>query len=253
MAIVRTNRLPLYLQLKEWLISQIEEGNFAAGNQIPAEATLMQQFSLSRGTVRQALNELVHEGCLYRLHGKGTFVSAPRVEHRMAQVLMSLAEDMDEQGIPFSSKVLSQSIIVAGDGLASRLHIAPKDKVIFLERLGYAKGEPIVVGNTYVPAFLCPNLINEDLTNCSLYKLLEAKYSIKARTARRTLEPALADEHEARLLAIKKGSPIHLMETVAYDESEQPVEYSKLRFRGDRSRFVFKVTRQSLTWSSGNP
>ncbi len=243
MAIERGNPLPLYFQLKEWLMSQMAEGRFAPGDQLPTESALMQEFALSRGTVRQAINELAHEGRLYRLHGRGTFVSAPRVEHRMAQVLTSLVEDMHEQAIPFASKVLSRNAITGDGWLAGRLHVGPNDTVFFLERLGYAQSEPIVVTHTYIPAYLCPNLLDEDMTDCSLYKLLDAKYGIKVQRARRTLEPAPAEEYEARLLNIRKGSPIHLMETVAYDANDQPIEYSKLRFRGDRSRFVFEVVR----------
>lgn len=244
-AIDRSNPLPLYFQLKEWLIDQIDDGDIAPGTQIPTESALMRDFGLSRGTVRQAINELVHEGRLYRLHGKGTFVSAPRVEHRMAQVLTSFAEDMSEQAIPFSSSVLNRSIQVADSRLASRLQIGPNEPVFFLERLGCAKGEPIVVAHTFIPIYLCPNLLDEEMKDCSLYKLLEQKYGIAPRRARRSLEPALADEYEASLLQIRKGSPIHLMETIAFDANGRPIEYSKLRFRGDRSRFVFEVVRHT--------
>lgn len=245
MSINKNGPLPLYYQLKEWLISQIEDGVLQPGNQIPTEFALMEQYALSRGTVRQAINELVNEGRLYRIHGRGTFVSSPRVEHRMAQVLTSFAEDMRDQEIPFSSRCLSRKILRTDEWLASRLHIGPQDRVICLERLGYAKDEPIVVAHTYLPLVLCPTLLEDDLTDCSLYGLLESKYGITLCRARRTLEPAVADEYEARLLQIRKGSVIHLMETLAYDVGDRPIEFSRLRFRGDRSRFVFEVGRPS--------
>jgi GntR family transcriptional regulator len=205
----------------------------------------MEQYALSRGTVRQALNELVHEGYLYRIHGRGTFVGAPRVEHHMAQVLTSFAEDMRDQSIPFSSRCLSRRVLAADDWLASRLHIGPQAAVICLERLGDVNDEPVVIAHTYLPLALCPTLLEDDLTDCSLYVLLESKYNITLCRARRTLEPALADEYEARMLQIRKGSAIHLMETSAYDVSDRLVEFSRLRFRGDRSRFVFEVGRPS--------
>ncbi len=245
LSIDKNSPLPLYFQLKEWLVGQIEQGLLLPGNQIPTEFALTERYALSRGTVRQAINELVHEGYLYRIHGRGTFVSAPRVEHRMGQVLTSFAEDMRDQAIPFSSRCLSRRVLAADEWLASRLHIGPQDRAICLERLGHVKDEPIVIAHTYLPLALCPTLLDEDLTDCSLYALLESKYNITFCWARRTLEPALADEYEARMLQIRKGSAIHVMETLAYDASDRPIEFSRLRFRGDRSRFVFEVNRLS--------
>jgi GntR family transcriptional regulator len=247
LTIDKNGPLPLYFQLKEWLIGQIEQGILLPGNQIPTELALAERYALSRGTVRQAINELVHEGHLYRIHGRGTFVSAPRVEHRMAQMLTSFAEDMRDQAIPFSSRCLSRKVLAADDWLAGRLHIGPQDRVICLERLGHVNDEPIVIAHTYLPLTLCPTLVEDDLTDCSLYALLESKYNITLCRARRTLEPALADEYEARMLQIRKGSAIHLMETCAYDTNDRPIEFSRLRFRGDRSRFVFEVGRPSLS------
>lgn len=245
MSIDKNGPLPLYFQLKQWLIDQIKEGILLPGNQAPTEFALMEQYALSRGTVRQALNELVHEGYLYRIHGRGTFVSAPRVEHHMAQVLTSFAEDMRDQAIPFSSRCLSRKVLAADDWLASRLLIGPQASVICLERLGHVKDEPVVIAHTYLPLASCPTLLEDDLTDCSLYVLLENKYNITLCRARRTLEPALADEYESRMLQIRKGAAIHLMETSAYDVNDRLVEFSRLRFRGDRSRFVFEVGRPS--------
>lgn len=246
MALDRSHPIPLFFQLKELLLGQVEDGVYSPGVQIPTESSLMAEHSLSRGTVRQAINELVHEGRIYRVHGRGTFVAAPPVEHRMAQSLTSLAEDMYEQAIPFKSVVLTARTDQVANHIASLLHLTPGDGVHFLERLGYAKAEPVVLAHTHIPACLCPRLLDHDLSGKALYAFLESEYGIKPARARRTLEPALADDYESELLHIKKGSPVHIMETVAYDSVGVPVEHSKLYFRGDRSRFVFDVVRPNI-------
>jgi GntR family transcriptional regulator len=236
--------LPLYCQLKDWLRELVGSGVLDIDDQVPPELMLCEELGLSRGTVRQAINELVNEGLLYRVQGHGTFVSGPKVEHSLGQRFTSLAEDMREHAIPFQSEVLGCKLLQAGERRAtSKLQLSPSEQVVFLERLGRVEGEPIVLALTYLPAALCPGLLEEDLTDRSLYQVLEQKYGLKLDRAIRTLELAPADEYEAQWLNIQKGDPIHLMRTVAYLKGGRPIEYSKLRFRGDRSSFMFEVHR----------
>src|SRR5207237_9066590 len=93
----RTNPLPLYYQLKEVLKQQIRSGHLAPHTAIPSEPELVANYHVSRATVRQALAELVHEGLLYRQHGKGTFVCEPRVQQTVS-ILTSFTEEMKRRG-----------------------------------------------------------------------------------------------------------------------------------------------------------
>ncbi|MBE3562031.1 MAG: GntR family transcriptional regulator, partial [Ktedonobacteraceae bacterium] len=94
----RSNPLPLYYQLKEVLKQQIRAGYFSPNDAIPSEPELVAQYHVSRATVRQALTELVHEGLLYRQHGRGTFVCEPRVQPHSLSELISFSEDLRRRG-----------------------------------------------------------------------------------------------------------------------------------------------------------
>jgi GntR family transcriptional regulator len=235
--------IPLYYQLKEWILAQIDGGALVEGDQIASEQALSSRFELSRGTVRQALNELVAEGWLYRARGLGTFVGSPKVEYGLAQRLTSLAEDMRERSQPFTSELLARTVEPASNAIAARLHLAPSVDVIHLERVGRVPDEPVVVATTYLPFAPCAGVMEEDLTNCSLYEILEQHCGQRLARATRTLEMAEATAHEAAILGIPIGAPVHLMRTVAYLDNGTPVEYSKLRFCARRTRFVFQVRR----------
>src|SRR5690242_9052151 len=89
----RSNPLPLYYQLKQVLRQQITAGHLAPHTAIPSEPELVARYRVSRATVRQALTELVHEGLLYRQHGKGTFVCEPRVQQNLSE-LTSFSEEL---------------------------------------------------------------------------------------------------------------------------------------------------------------
>ena len=237
--------IPTYYQLKEQLALLIRNGTFPVGGQLPPESLISEQLGISRGTVRQAINGLVVEGRLKRARGRGTFVTEPSVALHLVQHFASLAEDMQARNIPFSIQVLAKKVMPAKGRLVSKLGVQSGEDVYYLERLGAMNDEPFVLAFSYLPARLCSALLEIDLTDKSLYGVLEGNYNLQLGCASRTLEASRADKYEAKLLHVPQGSPIHFMQSLAYLEDGRPIEYSRLRFRGDRSRISFEVKRKT--------
>ena len=240
----KTSPTPIYYQLKEQLALLIRNGTYQVGGQLPSEVAISQQLGISRGTVRQAINALVAEGRLHRVRGRGTFVTEPPATMlHLAQRFTSFAEDMRERNVPFSTRVLAGKVMPAEGRLLTKLALSYGDNVTYLERLGSIEGEPFVLAFTYLPEALSPGLLEKDLTDRPLYEVLEGDYGLRLTHANRTLEASRADEYEAQLLQVPEGSPIHFMHSLAYLDDGRPAEYSRLRFRGDRSRITFEVRR----------
>jgi len=239
----RDSPVPYYYQLEEFLREQIENGTWKPGQQILSEAELCEAFDVSRTVVRQALNELVHEGLLYRRRGKGTFVAEPKIRESLVQHLTGFYEDTVALGLKPSTKVLEQKVIPAPPKIADGLGIREGEPVTMIDRLRFVDGEPIVLVITYVPQKICPELINEDLSTQSLYAILEQKYGLELVYGRRTLEAVAATEEEAKLLEIDEGDPIILLRSISYLKDGRPIEYFKARHRGDRSRFEVELVR----------
>ncbi|GBF34280.1 transcriptional regulator [Desulfocucumis palustris] len=236
-------RIPLYYQLMQFFRQQIEGGQYQAGDAFPSENELCERFSVSRPTVRQAINELVREGLLHRIKGKGTFVSAPKIEQDFIQKLMSFTEEMRQKGLKDSTRVLNLKVASASKAVAAHLSLGMDESVFCLERLRFINGEPIVVVTTYLPQKNCPALDKHDLTNKSLYETLEKHYGIKVCRARRILEVEAANEEDAGLLGVEEGEPIQLSKTVAWNQFDKPIEFSIARYRGDRSQFTIELRR----------
>lgn len=237
--------VPAYYQLKEQLALLIRNDTFPVGSQLPPETMIGEQFCISRGTVRQAINALVSEGHLERARGRGTFVTEPSMALHLVQHFASFAEDMQALNIPFSSRVLAKRVIPAEGRLVAKLGVRAGDEIYYLERLGAMKDEPFVLAFSYLPAALCPALLTIDHTDKSLYGVLEGACGLRLGRASRTLEATGADEYESKLLHVPQGSPIHFMQSLAYLEDGRPIDYSRLRFRGDRSRISFEVKRNT--------
>jgi len=241
--IKRDSPIPYYFQLEKFLKEEIESGRWQPGQKIPSEAELCEAFGVSRTVVRQALNELVNEGLLYRRKGKGTFVAKPKIAESLVQSLTGFYEDMVARGLTPVTQVLEQKLIPASKKVAGMLNLKEGDLVIKIDRLRSVNNEPILIVTTFIPYQICPALLEEDLTNQSLYAVLEDKYNLEIARGRRTLEAISASEEDAKLLGIEEGDPLVLLKSVSYLKDGRPIEYFEAKHRGDRSRFEVELIR----------
>lgn len=231
----------LYLQIIDALTARIEAGELAPGDMVPSERELSKQLQVSRMTVRHALNAMHVRGLLTRRQGRGTFVAAPKLEEP-TDVFLSFSESMARKGITPGARLLHLERMPATRSLAAELHIGLGQDVYYVNRLRLANQEPLVIEHSYFPAALFPHLDEQDLESQSIYHLLETVYGVNLAHASQSYEPTAASEEESKLLKIPVGAPLMLIRRTAFDVRERPIEYAKDLFRGDRSRFVSRVS-----------
>jgi len=177
-------RIPKYYGLKRHLLEMTQTA--PPGSPVPPERALSVQFGTSRTTVRQALQELVVEGRLERIQGKGTFVAKPKVAQALR--LTSYTEDMRAQGLEPTSKLLNLEYVAADDVLSERLAIKPRARVLRIERLRLANGEPMAIETTHLSAQRFPGLRRHLTRSHSLYAALAEKYGVRLAEAEETIE-----------------------------------------------------------------
>ncbi|MEV0581954.1 GntR family transcriptional regulator [Nonomuraea sp. NPDC050310] len=202
--------VPKYFQLREILLDLIESNELSIGAAIPSERELCQRFGLSRMTVRQAVDHLVSEGRLHRVPGKGTFVARPKIE--LALQLTSFTDDMRARGMVPGSRDLDRRVVRASAHLAKELGIQPGDEVHFIERLRTADGEPLSIERAHIPVSLAPDLADHDLSDTSLYELLEKRYGIVMDAGELTIDGGIADPSDADLLKLDRGGAVLLLQ-----------------------------------------
>lgn len=246
----KTSPVPLYYQLAELLREQIRIGELKAGEQIPSERQLSEDYSISRMTARQAVAYLVREGVLIARHGLGTFVAEPKLTHD-ALHLLGFTEEIMQRGGTAVSRVLEQQAELPPPKVAAGLELAADARVIKIVRLRLSDEVPLLLETIYVPAAVCAGLEQEDLANNSLYGVLESRYNLRLMRAKQALEATTANNYEAELFGIAPGTAMILLEGITYDEQERPIEYFKAVYRGDRFKFSFESERGS--WSTGAP
>jgi GntR family transcriptional regulator len=232
-------REPKYYRLKRHLTELTR--TLPPGSAVPPERTLAIEFGTSRTTVRQALQELVVEGRLERQQGRGTFVAKPKVAQSLQ--LTSYTQDMLAQGMQPTSRVLVLDQVRADDVLAERLDVRRGERLVHLERLRLADGEPMAIERTYLSAARFPRLRQHLLRLGSLYAALDAEFGVRPVQAEETIETALASPEEAALLGVDTGLPMLLLSRHSLDAEGAPVEWVRSVYRGDRYKFVTHLQR----------
>jgi len=231
--------LPKYYGVKQRLLELT--GAMSPGSPVPPERELARQYGTSRTTVRQALSELVIEGRLLRIQGRGTFVAKPKV----AQVLelASYTEGMRAHGLHPRTSILEIGYVMADEHMAGLLGIRTGGRALRVHRLRLADGEPMSIDTSHLPARRFPGLRRQLDLHRSLYETLAAHYGVQLAEAEETIETVLAGPQDARLLGVDVGLPLLLLSRHAFDTGGHPVEWAQSWYRGDRYKFVTRLRR----------
>jgi GntR family transcriptional regulator len=236
---------PAWVQIEEQLADRIESGHLATGERLPPERDLAWALSVSRMTVRQALASLAARGLVERGVGRGTFVrGADKVVHDLTRVA-GFTEEVERQGLEAGARILGAGQSPAPDRVADALGIEPRAPVVRLERVRLAGERPTTLEDTWVPAERFPGLLAHDLSG-SLYALMREHYDLEPISATECLEPVPARSQEAAALDVAEGSPLMLVERIAYAQDGTPVEFAHDRHRRDHARFVVRVVPDEL-------
>lgn len=232
---------PLHAAIAAELAGRIASGRLAVGTRLPPERVLAHSLGVSRMTVRQALGALERDGLLRRVVGRagGTFVQERRVERRAAG-LAGLSAELRRQGLAAGARVLSAGVRPCGRATAAALGLVPGEPVLVVARIRLADGKPLALERSSLPDHRFPGLLELDLTG-SLYELMRAAYGVAPARSTERLEATAARAAEARALAVRPGTPLLLVERVAFAADGTPLEFARDRFRGDRTRIVVEA------------
>lgn len=235
----RDSGVPLYAQLKNYLMQRIHSGEWAEGCLLPTEYELKEQYGLSRATIRQALDEMEREGVIERRRGVGTRVSHRRIQPELMK-LTSFSDDMLSRGLTPESKTLEIDFAVPPPKVREALKLEPNEKIWCVRRLRLANGEPYGIHDLYIPPTL--EFSPRELTSLqSYYRLLEQRHQLKPAYANETLTASVANKSEAALLKTPENSPLLVIWRVTYAENDQALETVKIIYRADRYEYHIQL------------
>ncbi len=242
----KNNALPLYYQLKEHLRSMIQKGEWAPNAKIPSVKEICEQNGISTTTAKQAIAELVHEGLLYSIQGKGTFVSLPLFSHTkwentMISDEMRLATRIRSMGKEFKAVPISFDKVKCPGTIADLLQIEAGASVYRIRRLKVINITPMLIETTYINEALCEGLDKKDMSR-SLFRTLKDEYGVILKHNKETLTPVFLNSTNAALLKDEPGSLALVNERVSYSVEMSPILYARSIIRGNMCKLYVDLT-----------
>lgn len=235
----RESKIPLYLQMMDDIIKEINAEKYAEHEKLPSERELCDQFSVSRITVRQTLQELEREGYIYKVHGKGTFVASKTYNQNLVK-MYSFTEEMKKLNKTPTTQVLSFNLIAADDHLAKKMELEAYDEVFQIVRLRLADGEALMYETSYLPKKVFSHLTQEDFEQRAMYSIFLEDYQLGVTKAFERFSPTSVRATEANYLKAPVDQPAMLIRRFAYHEG-QLIEYTVSVARGDKFDYTVEL------------
>ena len=219
----------LYLQVEEALEERIRAGEWKAGDRIPTERELLEEFGVSIITVRRAVTELCKKGLVEKQQGRGTFVRNSRFV-RDSSFLMSFTESCRIQGMKPGARLLKAQLAELDEKTAAALGLLPGGPGqetgpvhgVFLSRLRTADGFPVAIEDSWFgPNYAA--LLQEDLNDASLYAYLKEHMGVTVARSDKEIRLCEARPEEARLLQIPLDTPLIMIRSTAYTQTGEPL------------------------------
>lgn len=239
----RESPVPAHYQLKQILLERVRDGDWAPASRIPSEAEIQMAYRVSRTTVRQAVLALVQEGFLRRERGVGTFVRPLKLQEDLSH-LKGFTEDMEERGLRAGARVVAVGEVQADQQIRASLELPEGALVCRIERVRLADGQPISHELTYWRSDVGALLLQEDLADAPLYRLVEQKYGFNLSGAHETIEAALPSPAQAEALSIRRDTPVLVIHRVTYDGDGRPIECCHNTYRADRYQYSLYLKRR---------
>ena len=218
-----------YRQVADDMRARILAGEFGTGEPIPTEAALSRSYRASRITVRHALELLSHEGLVHREQGRGSFVR-PRAIAVGPRRLTSFTQEMRERGVVHGSRLIALDVVDAPTD--APLDLAEGERCLRLERLRMADGRPMAHQVSMVPEDIGDAIRSMVSDDTSLYECLRAGLGIEIDSADETYRVGSARPRVARLLELRSGTPVFVVERVGFAGTRR-IEWTLSVVRGE--------------------
>lgn len=234
---------PLYAMVEREISEAILSGKWKRGSQVPGEMEIAAQFGVSVGTARRALTGLVNSGFLERRPRHGTIV-ADRSPHHSLRFLFHYYR-LHGEGDTLVASVPRTLSLVHGEGTPEEIAALNLQEgrtgVIRIHRVRSVNGQPAAHDVMTLPAHRFPDFPSIDNLPDRLLSLLEEHYGVRFASARESIWADAAREEDQRLLNLAPGTPLLVIDQVAYDKANTPVELFTGRFVSQGFRYINEV------------
>jgi len=241
----KNNAKPIYIQIKDCLIAAMGQGQLKPGQKIPSASDLSEQMGVSRMTVLQAFRELTRQGRLFSVRGKGTFVGRLEKLEPNIRTVWGFTDTFRAQGFKTGSQLIHFGLFDADSSMAEALEI-PEGTILYrMIRKRLLNDRPVGIETTHLAQAEVPGLEIFDWNTASLYFVLREHYGLDLICGRNYIEAIAADEFTARMLSIRKNTPVLATERITCLANNHPVELVRSFYRADWMKLKVEMTSEN--------
>ncbi|VDG19768.1 GntR family transcriptional regulator [Lactiplantibacillus mudanjiangensis] len=234
-----------YKEIYSDIKRDILRNHYRAGTPMPTQEALADKYKVSRLTLRKSLKMLSDEGLIHSQQGSGTIVRSQMADHlgELLPLDLPIGTTYTHRDQAITSKVLFFGARLPNETEQKNLRIEANEPVYEIKRARYRNGKNYSYEHTIMPTRILP--LDEEILAGSIYDHLGEK-NVFMTDARRVVYAEGADSESGSALAVKPGTPLLVIEQIAYDQKGSAFEYSTSRFVEDHSKFVLDVHRNDI-------
>ncbi len=235
----KNSSIPIYIQLEEEIKNKIKNGEYTHGEALPTERELTECYKVSRMTIRQVISNMVNKGILYRIHGKGAFVSREIIRKNLE--IQSFSEDMLKRNLIPTSKVIYFDEMVPNEEIREKLNLKKDESVYYLNRIRFANKEPMAIEFCYLPKKYFTNITKFNMEKCSLYSIIKEDYSIEFYYMEQSIKAKNLSKKEAEILLGKSKGVGLVSSKLMFNIENKPIEYTETIYNSERYTFDLRI------------
>lgn len=235
-------KIPIYQIIEKDLRKAILDGELKQGDLVPSETELAARYKVSRMTVRQAINNLLIDGYIYRHKGRGTFVTFNKMEMEKNSHYFNYNSEVHDIEGPITTSLMNFETITADEIIAARLQLKVGDPVYYVERLKTNNNIVLVYERLYLPCNMYPDL-TESAFPKSFYKYVEEQLLWKIKNSVLAIEARGLSKRVAELFHQREGEPTLYASSVAYLDNGRAFEYTRSYYNAQYFRFKYNSPR----------
>ena len=236
----KSTNTPLYRQVEQYILDEIESGRLTSGDLIPSEPQLSSRLNVSQGTVKKALDNLVNEKRLYRHQGKGTYVST--IDFNNSLFRFFSYGDATGKSVRIHKEVNERALKTGSKAVCHQLGYEADAKLLYIQRIGYIQDLPILVEHCWWCPELLPGLEKADVHIPDLmYAMVVETYGVPVVRSEETLTADIADRQTAQILNIPEKSPVIILIRHTFSRNNKMIEYRKTLGRADKFSYKAEI------------
>lgn len=231
------NAVPLYQELINTIKQSIDNSTLKENEKLPSENELCQLYNLSRTTVRQALKILEKNGFIYKLKGKGSYVSSQKIYQNRSS-FSKFYDDMRNLGKIPISKILSLKVKKPAISVMKKMQLEEEQLICEIKWVRFANDEPLIYETISLNYNFVKGIENKKIEKRKLYEILIQDFNIKMTHGNEFFYPCKLDSEQAKYLKLHENDLGMKIKRIVF-QGKDVIEYTSSIVRGDR--FVYTI------------